>query len=448
MASIEQQVAHVWRRLGFGPTAEDIAGGVAAGGASATIEALLARPPTTESDWAFPAMTSEWDWASASRFVERHLANMAHGTNPLQERISWILHGLVVVSADAVDYRQMAAHTVFLRNRAFGSYKALLHDVTTTSAMLEYLSGAQNTKQHPNENFARELCELFSLGPVHPVTGAKNYTEDEIKEIARALTGWRLTWPPPRLVSFDSRYHDAGTKTYLGAQRAGGGAEEVATVVNAIAAHPSWTAFVPSRLYRELVGLEPSASVLAELGAAFGPEGDLRALVAAIVRRPEFISDAAIGSRVKSPVELVCALMRILRIQDPSWLGVMWRMQSRMGQNPFFAPNVNGWPSGVEWMHAGHLLAWSGMLMSALWWRDSGGNDVPAERRIQALRDLYTSSTPATIVDRSVSLAGLTEITGATRNALQSFATAGTWNHARAVGVLHLLLCSPDFFVN
>ncbi|MCE7884238.1 MAG: DUF1800 family protein, partial [Actinobacteria bacterium ATB1] len=112
MASIEQQVAHVWRRLGFGPTAEDIAWGVAAGGASATIEALLARPPTTEYDWAFPALTSEWDWASASRFVERHLANMAHGTNPLQERISWILHGLVVVSADAVDYQQMAAHTV------------------------------------------------------------------------------------------------------------------------------------------------------------------------------------------------------------------------------------------------------------------------------------------------------------------------------------------------
>lgn len=448
MATTAERVAHIWRRLGFGPTRADIEAGVASGDPAGLVEELLARPPTGAAAWAFPPVTGEWDWTSASRFVERHFANMAHGANPVQERTAWTSHGLVVVPAEAVNYQQMAGHTVFLRDRAFASYKALLRDVSTTAAMLEYLSGDKNTRFHPNENFARELCELFSLGPVHPVTGEKNYTEDDIKEMARAHTGWRLTWPPPRQVLFDPWYHDSGTKQYLGGTHPDAGVNDAAQVIEAITQHPSWPAFVPGYFYREIVGLDPTPAVLAELGDVFGPEGDLRALVEAIARRPELLSDAAIGSRVKSPVELVCGLMRILEIQDASWLGVMWRMGSRFGQHPFFAPNVSGWPSGTAWLHAGHLVAWSDLLMPALWWRDSGGSDVPAEQRVQPLRDLYAGSTRTSVVDNAISLAGLAGVTPSTRAALEAFAGAGSWNHARAVGVLHLLLCSPDWFVN
>src|SRR5580765_1661012 len=129
MASIaERQVAHIWRRLGFGPTPPDIAAGAAAG-PQAVIADLLSRPLTVAADWGF---TTGSDWVAQNTFMNQHLAAMAWGANPLQERMAWVLQGLVVVGIDGtVYYPEVVAHTLKLRSNALGSYKQLLLDVTT-----------------------------------------------------------------------------------------------------------------------------------------------------------------------------------------------------------------------------------------------------------------------------------------------------------------------------
>ena len=204
MATVDVQVAHIWRRLGFGATRSEIDAGVAMG-PQAVIADLLSRPPTlsTAADpipWGWPAGT---DYVAVNLAMSRQMELMAYGTNtsgtaiavatynPLQERMSWILQGLLVIGiSDYVYYPDMLDHINLLRNSTTGSYKQLLQAVSTKAGMLKYLSLFTSTGAHPNENYARELMELFALGRVNPYDGAANYTQNDVHEMARALTGW------------------------------------------------------------------------------------------------------------------------------------------------------------------------------------------------------------------------------------------------------------------
>ena len=149
--------------------------------------------------------------------------------NPLQERLAWILQGLVVVGIDGTVYfPDLEAHILRLRGNPFGSYKQLLIDVTTMTGMMKYLNGYQNSAGHPNQNYGRELMELFSLGITHPKSGAQNYTETDVREVARSLTGYKLNWTTGGVV-FDPSLFDAGQKTFLGQARGNAGIPEVMT---------------------------------------------------------------------------------------------------------------------------------------------------------------------------------------------------------------------------
>ena len=439
MASVESQVAHIWRRLGFGPAPTDVAEGVAAG-PQALIEYLCAQPATTEANWAWPIRP---DWTEEKAYKHRLLELMGGSANPVQERVAWILTGLVVIATDDhIQYKNMKAHFNILRGGALGTYTGLLTAVTPSTGMQWYLDGINSTKLHPNENLARELMELFSLGVTHPVTGRKNYSETDIKEVARALTGYRFNWTT-NAAYFDPTKWDEGEKTFLGAAR---GTAKVDEVLYAIATHPSFRYFVPRRFYRELVGLEPSATTLEELAQAWGPLGDLRALVHAIARRPEFLSDAAMGARVKCPVELVVGALRVLRLSDLERFSLDWQL-SEMVQDPFKAPNVSGWPQGADWLHAGHLLQWSKTLQS-LCWADSGAADVPAARQCPTIRQLFATGSPQTGGDLALALTGLPEVSPQTRQAVRDYAAAGKWTFQRATGLMNLVLTSPEFLVN
>ena len=350
MAALDAQVAHIWRRLGFGPTKADIDAGVAQG-TQATLNQLLARPQVSWASSAFP--TDQQTDTSALRQLElMAFGPVASGTgisspqyNPVQERVSWILQGLVVVGiVDSVYLNDIRDHISYLRGAMGSTYRQLLLDVSVRSGMLKYLSGYVNTKDHPNQNFARELLELFSLGRVHPITGASNYTQGDITEIARALSGWQYNWNTGGS-SFNVAQWDPGSKTFLGANR---GAAGLAEVVAALTAHPSWPYYVPARFYRELTGLVASPEVLQALAPAWGPDGNIAALVTAIANRPEFLSDQAIFSKVKTPVELLVSATRLLGwggLTTDANLGWLLREQA---QHPFTPPNVSGWPKGDQ----------------------------------------------------------------------------------------------------
>ncbi|HZQ27550.1 MAG TPA: DUF1800 family protein, partial [Acidimicrobiales bacterium] len=308
MSSTEAKVAHVWRRLGFGPGPDDVAAGVAAGGAAATIENLLSRPAPPVANWQWPGGTvNNAAMNDATRLVEL----MATSYPQVRERIAWILQGILVIAwGEVIGPAEMETHLNTLRSWPGRTYKDLLSAIVRSFGMQWYLSGIGSAPPHPNQNLARELMELFSLGVTDPRTGLTNYTQADVQEIARALTGFQVNWST-RVMTWQSASWDSGAKTFLGSAR---GAAGVTQVIDAIAAHPSFRHFIPRRLYVELVGLEPSAAALDQLATVWGSTGNIAAVVAAIARRPEFVSDAAIRSRVKSPVELVVSTMRVLGV--------------------------------------------------------------------------------------------------------------------------------------
>ncbi len=431
-SAVERQVAHIWRRLGFGATGADIDKGVAVG-PQALIADLLSRPLTTSTDWKFTTAT---DWIGQNQFLGQQLRLMGFAANPLQERMAWILQGLVVVGIDGTVYfPDLVAHIWRLRGDPMASYKQLLTDVTTMPGMMKYLSGFQNSRQHPNQNYARELMELFTLGRTHPKTGVANYTETDVREVARALTGYALNWTTGA-IAFNASLFDSGTKTFLGQPRGNAGVPEV---VSALCSHPSWGYHVPRRLYRELVGLEPDAATLDTLATAFGPSGDVRAVVSAIVKLPAFLSEAAVGAKAKTPVELVVSGAKALGI-DLSTIDLSWQLRDLFGQHPFLPPNVSGWPAGKRWLNTSVAMTWCAIVQQFVV-RARDAADGVASR-------LLTSATPATAPAAAARLCGLTDLSTATAAGLSNYAAAAPWNLDRAAGTLALVLVSPEFFVN
>ncbi len=450
MATLEAQVAHIWRRLGFGPTRQNVLDGKAMG-PSALIDAFFAKPDVGWAASAFPVASASQD-AHAGRQLElmafgpvaRGAAAPVASYNPLQERIAWTLQGLIVVGiADSVYVADMRDHVMRLRAGVGGTYRSLLRTIITRPGMVKYLTADRNTKSHPNQNLGRELLELFSLGRVDPATGATNYTQQDVIEVSRALSGWRYNWGDGS-TSFDPSQWDNANKTFLGAARGAAGVDEV---MAAIVAHPSWRRHVPARLYKELTGLTATPTVLAALAVSWGPDGDLKRVLKAIARRPEFLSDQAIYNRTKTPVERVVAAARLL-----GWPGLAtdsnlpW-MMSRLAQRPWSPPNVSGWPKGDQWFNTTNLYTWSELanylaMRNFRWDGSTSGAVNPMVTKVHA------NATGATAAGYVVAEAGLDPVSTRTRNTLAHYATAGPWTPFRAAGLLNLLLLTPEFLAN
>jgi uncharacterized protein (DUF1800 family) len=438
--------------MGFGPSPGDVQAGVSAGGASAVIDQLLARPATTLADWQWPADLGVWQ--DATNWLTRLFENWAQSPGQVQERVSWMLTGLLVVGAnDVVQYADYKDHQTRLRNwKTYASYRAMLRDVAASGPMQKYLTNVFSVPPHPNENLAREIMELFSLGVTHPKTGADNYTETDIKEIARALTGYVMDWNTGA-VTFNSANWDAGDKTFLGAAR---GAAKLADVVTAISNQNSFKYFVPKRLYREFIGFDPSTTAMDEMAAVWGGAGDIGALVSHIVHRPEFLADATIGNRVKSPVELLVSQMRVLGVQNIDDWNVWWT-SGIMRQNPVVPPDVSGWDN--MWLHPTQLIVWA-RLNYWFTWHDAGpakdgqlDGTVPAKQN-PTVRKLFAEATRATAADMALQLAGLHDVSTQTRGAIDAYAKATDyganepWTYARACGVMQMVFDSPEFLVS
>jgi uncharacterized protein (DUF1800 family) len=426
--------------------------GVAAGGASKVIDQLLARPTTTLADWHWPK--DQGVWQDETNWLTRLFLNWAQSPGQVQERVSWILTGLLVVGLnDVVQYADIRDHQLRLRNwKTSVTYKALLTSVATSAPMQKYLTNIFSVPPHPNENLARELMELFSMGVTHPKTGAKNYTETDIKEIARALTGYVMDWNTGA-VSFKSANWDSGNKTFLGGNR---GAAKLTDVINAILDKSTYKYFVPKRLYREFMGFDPSPAAMDEMAVVWGNPGNLNALVSHIVHRPEFLADATIGNRVKSPIELLVSQMRVLGVQNIDDWGVWWT-SSLLRQNPMAPPDVSGWDN--QWLHPTQIVVWA-RLNYWFTWHDNGpdkdgtSDATPPEKQNPTVRKLYAEATRSTAADMALQLAGLHDVSTQTRSAIDAYAKATDyganepWSYARACGVMQMVFDSPEFLVS
>jgi uncharacterized protein (DUF1800 family) len=267
---------------------------------------------------------------------------MAAVTSPAPERLTWFWHGHFATSEEKVNFPNlMLAQNRTLRAHARGSFRAMLHALAVDPAMLYWLDGQENLAGAPNENLSRELMELFVLG-------VGSYAESDVREAARALTGWQVDLDTGTS-AFDATGHDPGPETVLGTRAA----LDTPSLVDLLVDHPSSAPFVAGRMWRRLVGdRPPSPTSLAAMLAAYGPGTDITALLGALVATPEFRDPRS--SLVKQPVEWAGGLMRALGVRfagfDEDEVTNVVAQLEILGQLPFRPPNVGGWPSGPAWL--------------------------------------------------------------------------------------------------
>ncbi len=390
MAMGADEARHLLSRTGFGPTPADIAD-LQGLDYTAAIERLLGK-------WRPEALTAPPGWINLTppqareeieRFreqrAEKGKSKAASGpapaaapgggvppkplanANPRQERArelrNWWVEEMLVTDQPFVERMVLFWHNHFtsslqkvtftpavyrqnllFRRHALGNFATLLHAVAKDPAMLLYLDGAQSKAGQPNENFARELLELFTLGEGH-------YSEADIKAAARAFTGWGINRETGAF-QVHLALHDKGEKTFFG--RTGNFTGD--DILSMILEKPGVSEWIAGKLWREFVSLKADEGEIKRLAAIFREARyEMKPLLRALFLTPAFRDQANRGGLIKSPIELVVGTVRLLGLPVPEKTRLVRALQS-IGQVPFDPPNVKGWPGGEAWITTNTLL--------------------------------------------------------------------------------------------
>ena len=257
---------------------------------------------------------------------------------PLEEKLTLFWHGHFATGDVKVrDYRMMLRQNEMLRAHAAGSFRDLLTGILRDPAMLVYLDNGENVKKHPNENFGRELLELFSMG-------VGNYTERDVREAARAFTGWTNA---VLAFKFDAEQHDFGDKTFLGRTGPFNGED----IIDAILSQRITAEFVAAKLYRYFVRDDMSEPVRMALGRTFRDSGyQVRPLLTQVFLSRDFYSSASYATQIKSPVDLVISTYKKMGLRELPTIPDFGRTTGGLGQTLFDPPNVAGWAGGRTWI--------------------------------------------------------------------------------------------------
>ena len=388
-------------RFGFGAGGAELAAAQQRGWSS-TLTALLAPVGPDRGVTATPPPAVDWlprprhthkggpalkAWRTQARQQQTELVvwwldRMAAARAPLRERMTWLWHGHFATSSQKVHSAfQLYTQNDTLRSGALGRFSSLAQALVIDPAMLVWLDGNDNRVGAPNENLSREFMELFTLGQGH-------YRETDVKQAARALTGWVIQRDTGR-AAFRPRRHDTGAKTVLGTSAD----LDAAAFVDLVLAQPAASNFVAERVWFRLgSGLPLPAAGQARLVAAYGPERDISALLRAVATEPAFGEEST--ALVKSPVEWLVGLLRAtgVRVSElrPQQQHQLLAALRGMGQVPFAPPSVGGWPSGASWLttaaalsrlHLARLVTGAASLPADLT-RTSPGNRPEAIRRL------------------------------------------------------------------
>jgi uncharacterized protein (DUF1800 family) len=395
-----RKVAHLHRRAGFGATRAELLRDLKAG-PEASVNKLF-HPPGLATE-ASEAIDSLRRTASTSSNLDLlkvcWLNRILHGPDTLREKLTLFWHGHFATSNKKVEsVALMDRQNEALRAHALGSFAALLEAIIADPAMLVWLDGGTSKKGSPNENFAREFLELFTLGAGH-------YAERDVREAARAFTGWvrqgsqRNFQEAPSFVH-DSAQVDDGSKTFLGQS----GLWKATDIVRIVLNRPEAAVFLAQKLYRFFVSeASPSPQELIEALAgeikshdfAIGP------VVEIILRSRHFYSPQVYRGRIKSPVEHTAGLVRMLEAPRPALnplaLSAACDLQ---GQELFAPPSVEGWVGGSLWINSATLLERTNWAADVVWGRAENGiapfdpmewsarYKISADRIPQAMADL------------------------------------------------------------
>ncbi len=307
------------------------------------------------------------------------VTRMLRSPRPLQEKLTLFWHGHFATSAnDVKNARHMLQQNQFLRQHCAGNFRDLVLGISRDPAMLKYLDNNTNRKGRPNENYARELLELFTIGIGH-------YSEEDVKEAARAFTGWTFVGDQFRFVSFQ---HDYGSKKFLGRS----GNFDGTDIVDIILEQPRTAEFIAAKLFTFFVHENPAPTLVTQLGNALrGEKYEVLPFLRMLFRSEVFYSPAAWRTQIKSPAQLVVGTARLLGVEtNPRALVVAMRT---LGQDLLFPPNVKGWDGGEAWINTNTLLMRYNLARYFLTGELPGNpRQLPMGPQRRALRQMLTAA--------------------------------------------------------
>ena len=390
------RAAHLVRRTHFGASRADVVSALVRGSAEAAVDALLdtaaARPLPDEPGWA--NQTTSDGGANVQRLYEWQrgwYAEMMEGG--LREKLALFWHDHFATAQVTYEQASFAVdYLTFLRERAVGPFRPLLEGIGKRPAMLRFLDNDTNEAGNLNENYAREIMELFSMGITGP-DGQPNYSQDDVIEAARALTGWVVDEGAIR-GRFRAERHDAGAKTILG--RTGDwGADDLVQILfderaDAIA-H-----FLAGKLYAWFVHPAPNAGVVAALaGVLRQSDFDVPTALRALLTSAHFYDPAVVGARLKSPMELAVGVLRELGVTPSAAALETIRMRTQsIGQEVLNPPSVEGWPGYDDpleyraWVTTGTIPERRGLAEAVIYGED-GFADYDPLPLVEQVSDRY-----------------------------------------------------------
>jgi uncharacterized protein (DUF1800 family) len=360
---------HLLARTGFGIADADAIAGLNGLDRRAAVDKLLAsvrsEPVTAPPTWSGDHVPTEaerksWTPEDKRAFNKRNrerlrelrqwwVREMLATPSPLTEQMVLFWHNHFTSSFEAVKWvPYLYAQNARFRRHSLGDFKVLLSEMITDPAMLFYLDGRRNLAKKPNENFARELLELFTLGE------GNGYSEADVAAAARALTGWTVD-PLTSQAKLLAKHHDDGEKTFLG-RRGRLGADDIVAI---ILDQPATARHIATKFHAAFIGGTPNAKTMADATEAFRRSGyQLHPLLRTLLLSDAFWSPKNRGTLVKSPVDLVVGSARFAGYRDDTKT-LVGRMNA-MGQQLFRPPNVKGWPGGTQWITSTTLVARNG----------------------------------------------------------------------------------------
>lgn len=332
---------HLLRRAGFGYGTKELLAFKKLG-YEGTVEKLLYPEQSDHTALDKQIKEQHFDYTDLGDLQRWWLFRMLYSPCPLEEKMTLFWHGHFATSVQKIKNPYlMYLQNLLLRKHAFSSFHQLLYAVSTDPAMIIWLDNQQNRRGKPNENYAREIMELFTLG-------IGNYSEQDIKEAARAFTGWQTK---DNHFVFRPFFHDPGPKTIFGKSGKFTGNDVIAMLVE----HPATGPFLAKKLLRYFAQPDPSPVFIQRVSQAYyNSNFSIRAMLKTIFLDAEFLSRSAFHSIVKSPADLVVGTAKLLDIKQLD--AATPNMMSRMGQGLFQPPNVKGWDGGTAWIATDKMM--------------------------------------------------------------------------------------------
>ncbi len=376
--------------------------------------------------------------------VKWWIDRMVDSPKPMQERMAFFWHGHFCSSWDKVNSaRAMLEQNKLFRDSAFGNFRAMTQTMSIQPAMLFYLDNLDNVKTSPNQNFARELMELFTLGVVDQ-NGQPNYSENDVSAAAAAWTGHGIDWNT-NLYKFWTSDHDFGTKTFMGQSRAWNGPDIINYILQeSLSKKMVACKYLSRKLWEHFAHQSPSQGIVDALAQVlYDNDFAIKPWVKAMLMRDEFYSPAAVQGLVRSPLEFIVNLFYFTGYRGAD-MNPQWYVEG-MGQVPFNPPNVAGWKTNGYWVNTSVFGSRAEFARDATWHlRQNDANQVGKGR------------TPAQAVDFVAAMFGLTTngitLSAVTRNAMINFVTASRTHESAGswwenTNLLTMIMMTPEFHV-